>query len=52
MKDKKYRVYVGADGDDYIYADDLDLADAEKIRQEIPLHNNTYAYLKEVPDNG
>lgn len=46
MKDKKYRM---ADGDDFIYADDLDLAEAEKIKQEIPLHNNAYAYLKEVP---
>lgn len=49
---KKYRIYVGADGDDFIYADDLDLAEAEKIKQEIPLHINAYAYLKEVPENG
>lgn len=45
----RYRVMVGADNDDYIYADDLPYEEAVRTKAELRLNASAYAYIRECP---
>lgn len=45
----RYRVMVGADNDDYVYADNLPHEEAERIKAELRLNASAYAYIQECP---
>lgn len=45
----RYRVMVGADNDDYVYADDLPHEEAVRIKAELRLNASAYAYIQECP---
>ena len=49
---RQYRVMVGADGADYVYADDLPWEEAVSIRGRLTLAPGAYAYIQEVSENG
>lgn len=51
-KVKKYRVMVGAGGDDYVYADDLPWEKAVSIQGKLTPAPGAYAYIQEVSENG
>lgn len=51
VNDKKYRVLVGEDGDDFVYADNLTYEEAVEKRNEISLtlqKPGCYAYIAEI----
>lgn len=48
---KAYRIMVGADGDDFVYADNLPWAEAVRIKDGLSLNPGAYAYIKEVTAN-
>lgn len=45
--DKKYRIMVGEDEDDFIFASDLTYEDALKKKKSLTLKNNAYSYIEE-----
>lgn len=48
---KTYRVIVGADGDDFVYADNLPWAEAVRLKDGLSLTHGAYAYIKEAATN-
>lgn len=45
--DKKFRVMVGENGDDFIFASDLSYEEAIEKEQTLSLKNGAYSYIEE-----
>lgn len=45
--DKKYRVMVGEDGDDFIFASDLTYKEALDKKEKLTLKCGAYSYIEE-----
>lgn len=45
--DKKYRIMVGEDGDDFIFASDLTFEEALEKKKNLTLKSGAYSYIEE-----
>lgn len=45
--DRKYRVVIGENGDDFIFASDLSYKEALKKKDNLTLKSGTYSYIEE-----
>ena len=45
--DKKYRVIIGEDGDDFIFASNLTYEDALEKKNNLTLKDGAYSYIEE-----
>ena len=43
----KYRLMIGEDGDDFVYASDLNYDDAKRMKVSLTLKEGAYAYIEE-----
>lgn len=46
MEETKYRVMIGADGDDYVYANKLNYEDAVTVKNNVQLIPGAYTYIE------
>ncbi len=46
MNDCTYRIMIGAEGDDYIFAENLTYEEAVKEKGNIKLVNGAYSYIE------
>lgn len=46
MEEVKYRVMIGADGDDYVYANGLNYDDTLDVKNKVQLIPGAYSYIE------
>lgn len=44
---EKYRVMIGEDGDDFVFASDLSYEEAKQTKNSLSLKKGAYAYIEE-----